>query len=194
MTFLNAGRSIGGAVTSLDGKAFDDGRFMEGAPFLDLSETLKPGTAHLLTLELRNRHTLIGVTVAPQLYHIPDPRDRQDLAGEWTTYSNAWHPSGTLMLPGHTTQAEFLSRTVTIDRAHKDRNVVVYVKNGGNQIWGIITNGHRLDAQWPYILINITPFIRFGEENTIEIVFHDNEKDITVSQIELRYYDPGFYP
>jgi len=86
-----------------------------------------------------------------------------------------------------------VSRKVVVDRAHAGRNVLIYARNVGGGIYAVLTNGKRIDGGGPYFLMNITPFIHFGEENTIELGVSANE-DMTMTEIELRYYDKGFYP
>ena len=123
----------------------------------------------------------------------PIPKGRQDLSGEWASYSTELHAAGPVTLPGKVSKVAFLSRKVVIDRAHEGRNVLIYAKSEGGGIYAVLTNGKRIDGGGAYFLMNITPFINFGEENMIELGVPSNA-DMTITDVELRYYEKGFYP
>jgi hypothetical protein len=193
--FLSTSGAVDGARTFFDGKPlFGGSGLWDGASLDDLGGGLKPGTSHVLTLDVYGGNPLIGAKGPAWLTYLPDARQRQDLSGPWSSYSTELHAAGPVMLPGVVSKVAFLSRSVVIDRAREGSNVVIYGKPEGGGIGGVLTNGKRLDSGGPYLCLNITPFINFGEENTIELALSPNDQHVSISQIEIRYYDKGVYP
>lgn len=192
--YLNTSGNVNGARTFLDGKPLFDGRKLwDGGIVGGADGLLKPNASHVLTLDVTGNDPLIGAKGPFWLAYVPDPLGRQDLSGQWTSYSSELHAVGPVTLPGKLSKVAFVSRKVVVDRAHAGRNVLIYARNVGGGIYAVLTNGKRIDGGGPYFLMNITPFIHFGEENTIELGVSANE-DMTMTEIELRYYDKGFYP
>ena len=160
---------------------------------------LQPGTSHVLTLDFLSSSPPIGAKGPAWVSYLPDPHDRQSLSGEWTAYATALHKTGPLTLPGPAVNVAFLSRTVTIDRAHQGRNVVVYVSVGSGSIDAILVNGTRLvtsrrTSDHQFVWFNVTPMVKFGEENTVEISMNPNPNPTQIKVAEIRYYDKGFFP
>jgi hypothetical protein len=42
--------------------------------------------------------------------------------------------------------------------------------------------------------INVTPFVKFGEENLVELVNDMDPGGTLISLVEIRYYDKNVYP
>ncbi len=180
----------------LDGKAWAGGRKSVDGPYLDpMDGSLTPGSSHLLALDMQSNGSLMGSRGPIWLAYLPNPQARQDLAGTWKTYSDPLHQIGEVKLPG-AVKAMILSRTVVIDPAQKGRNIVLHFEASGDR-FGIIINGRLLNAAGQVrahsFSFNITPMVRMGEENLIELV-GNGQGDKTVPLVEIRFYDKGVYP
>ncbi|MDQ2730756.1 MAG: hypothetical protein M3Y56_03780 [Armatimonadota bacterium] len=86
-----------------------------------------------------------------------------------------------------------------IDKAHESKNVVIYARTTSELIRIMFINGHAL-APSPTgygrhdLILNITPMVRFGEENMIEFSFSSTSEGSNIQAAEIRYYAKGFYP
>ena len=203
-TVLFCNEVVGGAFflearTFIDGKPLYDGRWLGNGPnYNPLGGMLKPGSTHHVAFDIRSASTLIGARCPCWLTYEPDPLDKQDLAGQWTGYSDEIHALGPVQLPGVVKGVAYLSRSVEIDSAHRGRNVVVYASVPDGMITGLLINGQRLDpARVGYerhdLIIDITPMVNFGKENTIEFAFA-YPNSYTIEAVEIRYYEKGYYP
>ena len=195
------GAYVSAARTFVDGKLIFDQRWLENGPYEEaLGGILKPGTTHHVALDVRSPTSLIGVRCPYFLTYEPDPLGRQDLSGEWQGFADEMRASGTVTLPGVAKNMRFVSRRVVINKAHEGRNVVVYARTDyGEMIRGALVNGRRLDpAQVGYgrhdLILNVTPLVRFGEENTVEFAFNSTPEGTTIKTAEIRYYAKGYYP
>ncbi len=181
----------------VDGKAWAGGRTSVDGPYFDaLDNTFTPGKTHLLALDIQGKSSLTGSRGPVWLYYLPDAKEKQDLAGTWTVYSDPLHKSGDAQVPGDIA-GMFLSRTVTIDAAHKNRNVVVYYEATGDR-FSLMINGQLLkrseQIREHVCVFNVTPLVRFGEENRIELVSGSGGGTKAIQRVELRFYDKGAYP
>jgi hypothetical protein len=55
-------------------------------------------------------------------------------------------------------------------------------------------NGHGISGYgniYAYADANVTPWVKFGSENTIVVTFHD---PITIPEARLEFYDKSQYP
>lgn len=122
------------------------------------------------------------------------------MAGEWQGYASEIRAAGPVPLPGRAKNMRFVSRAVTIDKAHQGRNIVVYARtSSGEMIRGFLINGRRIDpAPAGYgrhdLILNVTPLVRFGEENTIEFMFNSTPEGTNFEAMEIRFYSKDFYP
>ena len=198
--YLSTGGSITGCRTFLDGKPLLNNRILwDGDNLDDVGGVLKPGTSHVLTLEVHGASPPIGIRAPAWLTYVPDPPDRQDLSGSWAGWSDALSASGLVQLPGPAANVAFLSRKVVINPAHRGRNVVLYISYTASGIDAILVNGSRLvDARrtsdHSYIWFNITPMVQFGEENTIELSLNRRPEPSQIKVVEIRYYEKGIFP
>ena len=182
----------------IDGKPWAEGRKTVDGPYFDtVGGVFIPGSKHLIGLDIATKSTLIGSRGPIWLSCIPDVADehRQDLAGEWVCWSDAIRRDGTAHLPGET-KAMYLGRSVQIDANRQGRSVFVYCESEGDRL-ALIVNGHLIrhgdQPRQHLFIINITPLIRFGAENKIELAGNSNERK-KVTRIELRYYAKAEYP
>ena len=198
---IPGGAYVAQARTFVDGTLTFDKRWLENGPYAEsLGGILKPGTTHHVALDVRSPTPLIGVRCPFYLTYDPDPLGRQDLAGEWTGYADEMRAVGPVSLPGTAKNMRFVSRRVVIDKAHEGRNVVIYARSDyGEMIRGLFFNGRRLDpAAVGYgrhdLILNVTPLVLFGQENTVEFTFNATPEGTSIQTAEIRYYSKGVYP
>ena len=175
----------------LDGNAWAGGRKMVDGPYYDtLDGALKAGTTHVLTLAIESKSTLIGSRGPIWLTYLPHPQQRQDLSGAWTAYADPLRKTGEVQLPG-TIKGRYLSRSVVIDAAHKHQSVVIYFEATGDH-FSLQINGRLLNTSEQgrarAFTFNVTPLIRFGDPNLIEIVGNSGAEPKTIHAVEIRYY------
>ena len=186
------------ARTIVEGQVFAN-RYLQNGPMTqEYPDVFKPGASFVLAVDIRATNSVIGWREPIWLHYIPEPPARQDLAGTWTVHSDAIHAAGTLPLPGATTGAAYLSRTVKIDAAHKNSNVVVFVEQYDAGVSAVLINGREIDVSGTpgkeIVVVNIAPMVVFGGENTIEIRCGSNPSPTAIKVIELRFYEKGVFP
>jgi hypothetical protein len=162
---------------------------------LTLTDKLKPGTMHLLAVETISEGQVAGFLGHAWLYYLPKTLVSQDLAGTWTTTRDALSWNGSATLPG-AWDVFIARRTVNVDRANAGKTVMLRVE--GEQpcgIYGALVNGHwimRLHHDvGPRTYLNVTPWIRFGEDNEICIVRRDGPGKGTITMARLDYFKPS---
>jgi hypothetical protein len=194
----HTGVFVEGGRISVDGRPVRpaDGRFLRDGIYLDpAGGVLKPGTSHVLAVEIKSGCSLAGPQGNAWLYYIPDPQQRESLAGTWQRYTDPLHAAGSVQLPGPF-QGRYASRRVTIDRRHAGQNVMIYVN--GREVWGVMINGklilHSRRVANSVFSINITPYVDFGRENLIELVVGGDPRPNPIDVVELRYYRKDVYP
>lgn len=83
--------------TWLDGQPIADGDSVTAA---DLTAQLKPGTRHLLAVEIRSEGQVAGCIGNAWLSYLPRPRSSIDLAGRWTPSRDGLTWDAPATLPG----------------------------------------------------------------------------------------------
>ena len=195
--FLSTSDSKHSTRVFLDGKPLLGGRSNWDGVNLDAVDgALKPGTAHVLAFDVISSSPPIGLTGPTWLSYLPDPQERQDLSGPWESYATALQATGPVAIPGAAANVAYLSRTVVIGEAHRAQNVVLYTDIG---IEAILVNGSRLvhinrTSDHSYAWFNVTPYIHFGGDNTIELSMRPGPQSVTFKTVEIRFYDKGFFP
>ncbi|MFI5378019.1 MAG: hypothetical protein ACHRHE_01820 [Tepidisphaerales bacterium] len=190
-TFSDTGRVY------LDGKALRDRPLADGIAGDDLTDTLKPGSSHVLAVILSGKGSLLGPRGATWLAYVPDPAARQDLSGDW-----AGSPDGLKYgAPAPLTEkwaGLVARRTVRADASQAGKNVVIHASARPGVLQGVIVNGHyvmrfhhRIGTD---IDLNVTPWIRFGQDNEIILVATGGTSACGIRNVELRYYDRDVYP
>jgi hypothetical protein len=183
------------------GRVFVDGRLFhefsaDGIAGVDVTQTFQPGSSHLIALDIMGSGTLRGVDGSAWLYHIPDPAAKEDLGGEWISTVNGIQDTGTVGLPG-IFKAMFVARSIKVDAAQSHRNAVIYIRADG-PVFGVLINGFMICRHHHMIgqtfCINLTPKVKFGAENRIELITLDPHQDCRIIAVELRFYDHGMYP
>ncbi|MGE9289410.1 MAG: hypothetical protein ACQKBT_00380, partial [Puniceicoccales bacterium] len=180
----------------LDGELIHDwgNRGLRGEIF---EEILQPGTTHTLVIEGKGEGTLNGVRGNAWLTYVPNAQATIDLAGTWIPSEDVINDGPPIELPGKYDNALNLRREVFIPEELEGQQVMVSVDARGGMI-GVIINGtwvrrhhHNIGERWD---INVTPWIRFGEMNQIELSALKSAGDGEVREIELRFYDEEVYP
>jgi hypothetical protein len=178
----------------LDGqevKPLNSGAYIaEGLP------ALQAGSSHTLAVEVQSSGVLAGLRGQCWLSFEPAPAPRLDLAGSWTPSVDGLRYDEPITLPG-SFDAQFLRRTVVIDAAQRGKNVMLTVE-GDRALIGVLINGtlvrhhhHMIGERWS---LNLTPFVRFGANNEIELMRWDKSGSGAVREIGLGFYDPDMYP
>ena len=148
---------------------------------LELTGQLAAGE-HLLALAAQSTTSTGGVEGAMWMEFVPEPALRQDLSGDW---------GPGLQLPGPVKNLTGAKRTFTPDPRGQGKTVMVYVEAG--TMSAVFINGRFLNrwnvpfgSHWRF---NLTPYLKWGEENTIELRPHYPEPQ-TVKSVQIWYYDP----
>jgi hypothetical protein len=189
------------------GKVYLDGKLLRdcgtgGVEGDEAGGALKPGSTHLLAVEVTRLDGALGPTGQAGLigsrgpawiaYH-PEPAARQDLAGPWETATDGLRYAATSTLPG---TGQFSNRrTVKIDADQSSRTVVFHALAGSGAVRGIIINGRFVARHHhnigPEVNLNITPWVKFGQENTFVMMGSDN---VEVKEVSLEFHTKGTYP
>jgi len=84
-----------------------------------------------------------------------------------------------------------------IDPAQRHRNVVVHYESNNSRI-ALMVNGqllsHSEQSRAHSFSYHVTPLVKFGEPNLIELVNPSGSASQSFPSIEIRYYDRGVYP
>jgi len=158
------------------GRMWLDGRVISTwAPdsYLNADEfegTFKPGTTHTLVIETRGEGRINGVPSDAWLAFIPDPDKSIDLAGQWTFGKEIFKEAGSIQIPGRY-EAKALRRSIWVPKDYGQGNVVLTIR--AERVFSVLINGSLVTfAGRPSRggnQLNLTPWIKFGEENEIEL-------------------------
>ncbi len=100
-------------------------------------------------------------------------------------------------LPGKYDAKSLLNTGVEIPQQYEGDNVIISIEGSGS-LTGVLINGHWVRRLHHHIGdrfdLNITPWVKFGETNEIEIVCMRGTSSGTVESVELKYYKPEVYP
>ncbi len=165
---------------------------------LPLAGKVLPGKTHLLAVEMAGEGQVAGAIGNAWLYCRPKPQSSQDLAGEWVTTRDCLSWEGRATLPGPWDYA-MARRKVRIDRSAAGKTVLVRVETAQPcGIYGVMVNGRwvmRLHHEvGPVTELNVTPWVRFGEENEIHVVRRGGGGKAEIKVVRLDYYREGEYP
>lgn len=181
-TFLDHGKLI------LDGNVLQDWN-LNGIDGKDMTDTLKPGSTHTLTVELKSAKPMIGMRGESWLHYLPRPDTTINLAGDWQFSNNVIHFDRTLKLPGRWSGL-MAKRQIDIPADLKDKQTFLRVDND-SRVVGAIVNGHWLRAHHHGIGhefdINITNWVRFGQTNDITLVHYNDIGHCEVKKVELYF-------
>ncbi len=162
------------------------------------SPSLKPGSTHELAVVIHSTGTLSGVRGDAWLWLWPEPAARVDLAGEWSESPDALRWTGSVRFPGRSSafamkrMVQVPARFPGVETPHAYLDV-----DAGGRIIGALVNGrfvrryHRITAD--RFQLNVTPWIRFGAENHIELIRHwDEPRGGDVRSVGLSIYSEPY--
>lgn len=188
-TFVDAGR------VWLDGKLIEDWR---EAGLIDANPggVLTPGSKHVVTLEIKGKGSLNGTRGPAWLWFWPRPDSSIDLAGDWTPSRDALVQGTPVRLPGRY-DAMTLRREIVIPADKASKNVILRVKTTGRLV-GVNINGHWV-RRFHHIIgerfdLNITPWVKFGQPNEVELASMDGPASGTLSEVFLDFHNKDSYP
>ncbi len=191
-------RSSGYPDFAGSGRLWLDGRMVQnwGAEAVDQigEDLLRAGSTHTLLLEIRSEGAVVGLPGDAWLGYIPEPQQTIDLAGTWATAPDMLHITGEVHLPGPYS-AKILRRLVNVPKPLQGRTAVVSVAS--TRAFGLIVNGTYIPFSGGPAkngnAMAITPFLRYGEDNQIELVSPYDHCE--VRHVSLDFYDPALgYP
>jgi hypothetical protein len=157
---------------------------------------LKAGSEHTLSVEMENSGVLAGMRGECWLSYEPAAPAKIDLAGKWTPSADGLTYTSPIELPGNF-KTQFMKRTFSVDAKYRGTNAVLIV-DGDPALVSVLINGklvrhhhHMIGSRWS---LNLTPFVRFGEENEIQLVRWNGAGAGTVRQVFMGFYPAEGYP
>lgn len=188
-TFVDQGRIW------LDGKLISDWS-QSGIINVNPDGVLKPGSKHILAVEIKGMGSLVGARGTAWLWVWPKPESTLDLAGDWASSLDVLHYDKTTRLPG-SYKAFSLRSEVVIPADKIGKNVVLNVDTTG-ALTGVLVNGvwvrrfhHIIGTRFD---LNITQWVKFGEKNEIELVSMGGPTDGILRRVNLGFHRPDAYP
>ena len=158
-------------------------------------ELFKPGSTHVLAMEVQSKSCLIGNVGNLWLYYRPDATEQMELAGEFESSDDGIRFDRKVTLPG--AWDTYIARAVVnIPASHAKQTVLMHFDTSG-RMSGVVINGRWISQSHvqncPEFDLNLTPWIKFGEDNKVELIAAGRGQ-MTVKKISLDFYDPGTYP
>ncbi len=176
----------------LDGKLILD-QGSEGLLDFKPEGGFKPGSEHTIAVEIEAKGSLAGAKGATWLWFWPTPESQIDLAGLWSPSEDVLRYGSPISLPGKY-DCLTLRRSINIPSEKSGKQVVLDVT--GTPL-GVVINGKWVSRFWqkigPRFHLNITPWIKFGEENEVELVNSAAGRG-NVEKVSLNFYEAGVYP
>ena len=200
--YLHVASWVGGTFQDRGRVLLDDKElrgFNEGGVELMLNDTLKPGSKHTMALQIKGGPYAQGLRGSCWLEYEPRPPAELSLAGPWEPSPDALTRTARVQLPG-VFEGRMARATIFVPADWQGKQVMLHGLGGGNgpALLYVITNGkmcrrhHHIYG--PRLDLNITPYLKFGAPNELEIVANGAGK-VTVAELELRAYAPELrYP
>ncbi|HEY3416998.1 MAG TPA: hypothetical protein VGM23_08960, partial [Armatimonadota bacterium] len=169
----------------LDGKQVQMTHAGLAGPFL-------PGSQHEIALDFHSTGALCGARGHIWLSYIPDPQSVLDLSGAWQGTKDFWRYDQPVTVPGDLNDVRAARRTVVVPAEQAQRQVILHAEG---LFTGVLINGKlvRKSTAHPYsgeLDLTITPWVKFGQENEIEVVGYGK----AARGFCLRFYDREVYP
>ena len=186
-SYDNAFMGRGSGRLWIDGNEVE--RFQRGVLLPDA----EPGKTYRVALYCEGWTDVCGPAGNFWIAWLPEPRDTIDLSGDWTlTNDFLYWDSQPVSLPGPwRREARGAKRTFMMPELESDVQVYVRYEAARSGLTGVIINGRYLrrhhhdltERTW----LNITPWLKLGAENEIEIVGRENEEQ-EIKLIRLDVY------
>jgi hypothetical protein len=159
-------------------------------------DVFKPGSTHTLAVVITSKSCLIGIIGNCWLYYRPNPTQDLDLAGDWDASDDGLQFNQKQTIPGPW-NTNMVRGIINIPATAAKQTVLLHFDQIGGRITGAIINGTFVGQSHvpscPSFDLNITPWVKFGEDNKLEIVAGAKMQG-NVGKIALDFYDPGTYP
>jgi hypothetical protein len=200
--YLHVASWVGGAFLDKGRVLLDDKElrgFNENGVELMLNDTLKAGTKHSLALQIKGGPYSQGTRASVWLEYEPRPTAELSLAGPWEPSADALTRTARVQLPG-VFEGRMARATIFVPADWQGKQEMIHALGGPNwpALLYVITNGkmcrrhHHIYG--PRLDLNITPYLKFGAPNEIEIVANSTGK-VQVAELSLRAYAPELnYP
>ena len=175
-------------------RQYIDGKIIHGIAAEDaLDGVLKAGSKHTLAFQIWGSNIPVGTQSPVWITYIPDPLSQQDLP-KWSYAADCLTYGDPAPLPLSTTTLSTARCVMKIDSNQSQRNVVAHLQNDNAGVRGLIINGHWINA--PALVsnplrLNLTPWVKFGHDNELIIVFRGTTKLMSAS---LDYYEKSVFP
>ncbi len=158
---------------------------------------LIPGKTYTIAVEFKSDGFVIGTRGNTWLWVWPKPSGTQSLAGMWKPSQDFLHYQKPMRIPGKYEARSLLNTSVEIPEVYKDYGIILSIDATG-PLTGVLVNGnwvrrlhHHIGSRFD---LNITPWIKFGEPNEIELVCMQGTGKGLVKAINLKFYEAGTYP
>ena len=145
----------------------------------------------MVAIEIQASGVLGGLRGACWISYEPTPPEKIDLSGQWTPSTDGLVYGQPIALPGHF-KGRFLKRTFFVDAKYKGRDGVLTV-DGDRALIGILINGKLMTRHGHMIAergsLNLAPYLRFGENNEIELIRWNGPGEGEVRDVFLGIFD-----
>lgn len=188
---------FGQADTGRNGgmRRYFDGKPLANGPVLnDLGGVLTPGSTHTLAIEIWGKNCPLGEIEPAWILYQPTPLSSQAVPDGWAFASDFMTYSDPNSLPAVTPGIGSIRTEVVIDPRQQGHNVVLHVEGNNSSISGIIFNGQFYPSYgniYPFIDVNVTPWVKFGQKNEIIIPLGG---PVTIQDVSFNFYEKGSYP
>jgi hypothetical protein len=157
----------------------------------DVSRLLCEGDNVVAVAVKPGKSRFVGVTGSTFLHHEPRPVETLDLSGAWTTRKENRQEK----IPGKFA-GEAPTRRIVIPAEWRAKYQVTFFSAGNpNNTFGVYVND-RLVRRHHHLFgdeleVDITPLLRFGEENELTLFKAEGQNRWDVRKVELRLYPKG---
>jgi len=156
-----------------------DGCFAEVGPLLQFG---KPNVLVFTT----NKAGFMGDAA---LIHHPAPAETQDVTGEWQVQTSEDSGLTATQLPGTLNGLMAFKRDITVPASWKGSRVFIQIDAGkpGQKFGTAAINGEALFLSIPDVTYtDITPWVKFGEANTLTFIPRSTIEPVAAVPIEVR--------
>jgi hypothetical protein len=193
-------------IRAWDGDTFRDAAqlYIDGKPCFPMANAhgpeginpdgvFKPGTTHTVALDIKSTRSLAGSAGNAWLWYWIDPVSSINLAGKWDSSADGLSFGPPVAIPGPFVD-KVVRTHVTVPSSHREQRVVINLKTLG-AIHTVIINGHyiarhhhNIGEEWE---LDITPWIKFGGENTVEVAADGDHR--VIESARLGFFKPGTF-
>jgi hypothetical protein len=174
----------GGQREYLDGTPIDMHTVNE-----KFGSTFTPGSVHQMVIEIWNANPPVGTTVPIFLSYRPDFLSEQPINESWSFAPDYLRYDSPKPLPLTSPIIGAFRTVIKIDAAQANHNVIIHsVTDNGHQHF-IVFNGRYVACNGNSDA-NLTPWVKFGQDNELVIVCDST----TFQQASLQFYEKEIFP